>query len=388
MTKCLLFLCLIMLTFSCTSTVNTDKYLLEKTDKVLSFPVMEEVKVPQSSVIIFNENGTNYLSFQNLPKSEILIYSMDSQNLVKRLCINTEGDNSVTGGFGGYYIADMEHIFIPSMYVSTIFVIDTAGLVKQKINYVKTKDDKLLKPFMPSDESQMVFLNNNLYIPQTINLRLGDKAIKESPIKVVLDTIENTVEALPMRFPPLIDHKDFGTIGAFGAEYSCCFDGNRFIYSFNADEDLYLTTSAHDKIERKKAKSKYIDYVTVFRSTEGNFQKMIKAQCEHAIYGKFIYDKYRNVYYRFVYPECEINDYSGDYVELLRSGRKNFSILILDHDLNVIGEKLFPDFTYNPNVSFVLEDGLYISLSHIKNPSYTDDMLRFQRFELILNSKR
>lgn len=382
MIKYLLFLCLPVLAFSCTTTVDTDRYSLEGTDKVLSFPIIEEVRVPQHSVSLFNEKGKDYLSFQNLPKSEILIYSMDSQSLVKRLCINTEGDNSVVGGFGGYYIADMEHIFIPSIYVSTIFVVDTAGTVKQKINYEKTKDDQLLKPFMPSDKSQMVFMGNDLYIPQTINLRLGDKAIEKSPIKVVLDTIENTIEALPMRFPPLVSYKDFGTAGAFGADYSCCYDGNRFIYSFDADEDLYLTSSAHEKVEKKKAKSKYIDAVTVFRSNDDDFQRMIKAQCEHASYGKILYDKYRDVYYRFAYSSGAIDDYSGDYLDLFRSGRKSFSIMILDNELNIVGETSFPAYTYNSNLTFIIEDGLYISLSHIKNPDYSDDILRFQKLEL------
>lgn len=382
MIKYLLLLFLAVLTFSCTPKANWGQYSLEGTDDILSFPVIEEARIPQFSVFLFKEKGENYLSFQNLPKSEILIYSMKSQSLIKRLCLNTEGNNSVLGGFGGYYIADMEHIFIPSMYVSTIFVVDTAGVVKRKINYSKTKDGQQLKPFMPSDKSQMVFIGNDLYIPQTMNLRLGDEAIEKSPIKVVLDTIENTSKALPMRFPPLINYKDFGTVGAFGAGYSCCYDGNRFIYSFDADEDLYLTTSAHEKIEKKKAKSKYLGDVTVFRSTEGNFQKMVKAQCEHASYGKIVYDKYRDVYYRFVYPPCDASDYSGDYVELLRSGRKSFSILILDNQLNVVGETSFPSYTYNPNLSFILEDGLYISLNHIKNPDYSDDILRFQKLEL------
>lgn len=382
MIKYLLSLFLVVLTFSCSPMTNSDRYSLERTDEVLSFPVIEEVRAPQITVFLFKEKGENYLSFQNLPKSEILIYSMKSQSLVKRLCLNTEGDNSVLGGFGGYYIADMEHIYIPSMYVSKIFVVDTAGVVKRKIDYSTTKDGQQLKPFMPSDKSQIVFIGDDLYIPQTVNLRLGDKAIERSPIKVVLDTIENTSEALPMRFPPLINYKDFGTVGAFGAEYSFCYDGNRFIYSFDADEDLYLTTSAHEKVEKKKAKSKYIDHVTVFRSTEGNFQKMVRAQCEHASYGKILYDKYRDVYYRFVYPPCDTSDYFGDYVELLRSGRKRFSIMILDNKLNVVGETFFPAYTYNPNLSFILEDGLYVSLSHIKNPDYSDDTLRFQKLEL------
>ena len=382
MIKYLLFLCLVVLTLSCTRKVSTSRYSLEKTNKVLAFPVIDEVKMPQFSVFLFNENGEDYLSYQNLPKNEILIYSIDSQCLIKRLCINTEGDNSVVGGFGGYYIADMQHIFIPSMYVNTIFVVDTVGKVRRKITYEKTRDNQELKPFMLSDRSQMVFIGNNLYIPQTINLRLGDKAIAERPIKVVIDTAENIIKALPMRFPPLISCKDFGTVGAFGAEYSCCYDGNKFIYSFNADEDLYLTSIEHRSVEKKKAKSKYIENVTVFRSNEENFQKMVKAQCEHASYGKILYDKYRNVYYRFVYPPCEIDDYTGDYVELLRSGRKNFSIMILDENLNILGETFFPAYIYNSNLSFILEDGLYISLNHIKNPEYSDDILRFQKLEL------
>lgn len=369
-------------TFSCNSTVDTDKYSLEKADEVFSFPIMDEVRVPQTAVFQFDEKGKRYLSFQNLPQNDILIYSIDSQSLVKKLSVNVEGDNAVVGGFGGYYVADMEHIFIPSLYVNTISVVDTAGKVKQKIQYAKTTEGQLLKPFIPDDKSQMIFVGGDLYIPQTMNLRLGDRAVQDSPIKVVIDTVKNTAEALPMRFPPLIGHKDLGTVGAFGADYSCCYDGDSFIYSFIADEDLYVTSATHKEIVKKKAKSKYIDNVTVFRSKEEDFQKMMKAQCEHASYGKILYDKYRDVYYRFVYPPCEIDDYSDYYLDLYRSGRRSFSIMILDKELNIVGETSFPPYTYNPNLAFVLEDGLYISSSHIKNPEYSDDELRFQRLEL------
>jgi hypothetical protein len=112
------------------------------------------------------------LSYQNLPKNEILIYSIDSQCLIKRLCINTEGDNSVVGGFGGYYIADMQHIFIPSMYVNTIFVVDTVGKVRRKITYEKTRDNQELKPFMLSDRSQMVFIGNKFNLSKIVYIMI------------------------------------------------------------------------------------------------------------------------------------------------------------------------------------------------------------------------
>ena len=56
--------------------------------------------------------------------------------------------------------------------------------------------------------------------------------------------------------------------------------------------------------------------------------------------------------------------------------------MILDENLNILGETFFPAYIYNSNLSFILEDGLYISLNHIKNPEYSDDILRFQKLEL------
>lgn len=69
----------------------------------------------------------------------------------------------------------------------------------------------------------------------------------------------------------------------------------------------------------------------------------------------------------------------------MQYGRKNFSIIILDRDFNIIGETLFPDYTYNSTLMFIREDGLYISDSHYLNPDFSDDILSFQRFDLVKN---
>ncbi|WP_294616766.1 DUF4221 family protein [uncultured Bacteroides sp.] len=380
----ILFLLLILSISSCTETYN-DTLSLKRSDKEISFSLMDDVKMPFASIFPFEENGEDYISFQNFPKSEILIYSVNTGALVKKVMVETEGNNAVVSGFGGYYIMDMNHIFVPNLGVATICVMDTTATIRQRIDYSKTEQGQRLIPFIPDYKSQMTFVGDSLYVPQTLNGMLGKKTIEESPIRIVIDTTNKKVSTLPMKFPPLITNKDLGTNAAFGMGYSSCYNGHSFIYSFCSDDYLYTTGLAHNQVTKVKAHSRYIRKTEVFRSNENNFQKMIKAQCEHAAYGKIMYDKYRDVYYRFVYPTCEIDDYSGDYVELLRSGRKKNSVMILDRDLNVVGETLLPDYTYNPNLSFVLEDGLYISLNHIMNPTYTDDRLCFQRFELVKN---
>ena len=69
-------------------------------------------------------------------------------------------------------------------------------------------------------------------------------------------------------------------------------------------------------------------------------------------------------------------------IELFLYGRKNFSIIILDKDFKKIGETMFPDYTYNSNIMFIHEDGLYISDSHYLNPEFSDDELSFRLFKL------
>jgi hypothetical protein len=54
----------------------------------------------------------------------------------------------------------------------------------------------------------------------------------------------------------------------------------------------------------------------------------------------------------------------------------------LDKDFNIIGETLFPKYTYNPMIAFVHKNGLYISDSHVLNPSFDENALSFKCFTL------
>ena len=98
-------------------------------------------------------------------------------------------------------------------------------------------------------------------------------------------------------------------------------------------------------------------------------------------YRNILHDKYRKVYYRFAFPETELEE-NLNYMQILHNGKKEFSIIILDEDLNIVGETKFPSFTYVPHICFIREDGLYISASHFMREDYSDDWLRFQKFEL------
>ena len=72
-----------------------------------------------------------------------------------------------------------------------------------------------------------------------------------------------------------------------------------------------------------------------------------------------------------------------NYHKILHAGKVDFSIMILDENFNILGETRFPAFTYVPHICFINKDGLYLSTSHFKREDYSDDVLRFQRIELV-----
>lgn len=378
-----LYFLLLIVCVAC-ETKKANQYFLEVSDVVIKFPVDEDTKLPQLSIFPFEEDGIQYMSFQNDKKPEIQIYNIHTRKLVKKVLYDMQGEQGIVGGFMGYYIKDFTHIYLPSYYTPTLYMADTLGRINQKILFDKTADGRKLVPITLASSKQMVISGDVLIIPQTVNPMLRNKIMDESPISVLIDTSKHIVKDLPMKYLPLVSEKEFGTAAFMaGVAYSKCFNGSDFIYAFAYSNDIHkVSLDDHTKIIAVEAKSQYANEVKVPRAMADDFQTMIKEQCEYAAYGNIIYDKYRKVYYRIFYPNSELG-VERDYLELLRSGRKQFSIIVLNENLEVMGETLLPEYTFNPNLYLVLEDGLYLSTNNIKNLHYTDDELCFQKINLI-----
>jgi hypothetical protein len=93
-----------------------------------------------------------------------------------------------------------------------------------------------------------------------------------------------------------------------------------------------------------------------------------------------LYDKYRGVFYRFVFPKVKVEN--EEEISKLRRFPRKFVVMILDRDLNVLGETLMSENTYYPGNSFISKDGLFISISHPDNPVNKEDLMSFEVFTL------
>ena len=377
--KTIILLFNFFLLFSCKNQSESFHVQLKKTGEEIAFELDNRTKSNSRALFLYTDKeGKEYLTFQGYASNEIIFYDFESKKLAFKIKPEIDGNNGI-GMTLGYKILNMDSIFFTNGEIEEIALIDTTCKLKEKFVYDETIEKvPLRRSYSTSFYYRPIYkIENKLYAVSRCN-----RKSKINPVSFTIDLETKEIKHLPFEYPKLQTKinpaKTAGSENYFSREYN----GTHFIYSFSYEEDIYIASIDHKTITRKSIKSRYIDKLEPLNDF-GNVT--LRDLCEHAEYGNLLYDKYRNVYYRIVFPQTEvpIDLKDREYMDLLDYGRKCFSIIILDKDFSIIGETLFPDYTYNPTMAFIREDGLYISASHAFSENYSDDWLKFQRFELV-----
>ncbi|MDR2916490.1 MAG: DUF4221 domain-containing protein [Tannerella sp.] len=360
---------------------GSNKYeLKEVVGKDLSFRINDDTKFIFSSLFPYTDkSGKEYLTFLSHMKNLILFYDLQTGKYIFDVKLETEGPDGV-GIAQGYHIEDLDNIYIAST-LPGLTKVDTSGNKKQFIEYGQTNNGHYVVPNFTSSSyiyAPAIIHAGKIYITQ---LPYSGSKTSAIPVSVAIDTISQTFEELPFRFPPIIDDKELaGTV--ISIQFSREFNDKQLIYSFFMDNNIYVTDIETNEAKKIPAQSKYINDFQFLKFTDDR-EKVYKALLESSYYYNILYDKYRNIYYRFAIIGSEVTkkpEYS--FFDIYANGFIQFSVIILDKDFNIIGETLFPKYTYNPSIAFVHKDGLYISDSHILNPTFDENKLSFKCFAL------
>ena len=345
--------CILFVVFfcSCNDKKIVYPYNLQPVDSLLNFDLDSDTKVPL--MIRTCKADREYLYFQNDSRPELIIYDIYSGSVVKKNIFEIDGSNAIKGGFlNGFMMLDCDRIFVSGLADGHIYETDTTGRIKYELVSNNRQNGYNLLPCF-KDNGTMQLIDGKLYLPQSLNWQLEGNVIEKSPLLSCVDISSGEIMPLPINFPSQLAENRIvrGTPNSIVSEYKCCYTGRYFVYSFAYMDDKYI-------------------------------QRKI---CESPAYGNIIYDNENKIYYRIVYVPQEIEK-NENMLALLRSGRKQFSIMIYDEHFNIIGEHLFPSYLYNPRLCFVSNGNLYISINHVKNPDYNDDILSFQKMQLIKNN--
>ncbi|MCF0159402.1 MAG: DUF4221 family protein, partial [Bacteroidaceae bacterium] len=355
--------------------------LVETTD-TLSFPLEKGTNLFINSMQVYtDDSGKEYLAFRDgYTRPRIFVYEIDNAFApVRKITFDQEGPNGTGAVSLGFFIRSWDEIYIPNHNIPEISVVDSSGTKKRTYQLAESSSEKIVcttsliqRPF--------IICNGKLFAEQKKNV-FNKENFMTSPVSIIVDLDNGTFTPSPFTYQT---HHSLPSEKITKSSYNnfcaSCYNEERseIVYAFWLDEHLYKYDIETQKVTKKKVSSRYIpddeslDPAKRLDSQENDFKEM----CEIPFYKFIYYDKYRKVYYRFALPATTCED-NVAFVDFFQAGRNTSSIMVLDEDLNILGETLLPENRFNTTMLFINKDGLWISCNHYLNPGYDEENLQF-----------
>lgn len=378
LTACFLGISLLFFS-SCNENVGdsvTTSKVLQNAENKLRIPLDDQTG-NYSFGLGYLDGESPYLFNIQTPRNEIQVYDMNRKELAKILKFDVEGNEGV-GTVFGFHVESADSIFLFTTHPGSMYMTDIHQSYLSKITFTSPEgysDPQFSSSFF---NSYPIIRGNKMLAKVLVPGNIKDteeKALSNQFLSVELDMNSGDTEFTSHKYP-----EGYLSDGLRIPYYSMAASPDKVVYSFLADHNLYAASSAGDQLDAFPAKSQFFPqtFPTLSRTAERN--EYLQYMFTTPRYGSLLYDPYREVFYRFCFPEIEIE--SEEELEQLRGFAKDFSIMVLDSDLKVLGETRFKGYNYVTENVFVAKEGLYMSVNHPDNLDNEEDFLSFVLYEL------
>ena len=350
-------------------------------EKQLVFPLDEQTYYLSKSMFQFEENGKEYLHFENTQKSlyDIVIFDIENRQIAKQIPLHKTGPNGLPAVFGSRPSPGAQYILVAQNNISRISSINDKGEVIRNYNF-QTPESQFTSLHLGSYYNTPGFVKDSCLFLK-IGIPKPDMKREDWPkthMFASLDLRTGKVKWVPIFYPPIFKEEYENIDGGYGFSYDYNYKENRLICGFFGYDSLMVTDDLKH-IRWYNAKSRYLKSM---RPKLGNAMAGINSIiefCETPKYWHIMYDKYRNVYYRFAEMPYKLAPNESPYDE---PKGKEFSVIVLNKDFEIIGETRFPGKKYFYKMSFVGKEGLYISENNLENPQFDENKLVFTCFKI------
>jgi hypothetical protein len=357
---------------SCSS-VNNDKenQEAELVYDSISIPI-NELCYSSYTNFSFNEELNIYAGY-NSKTHAIDIYDIESGTFTKHLNIKSEGPDAILGALNGLSLHNKDSIFAYTM--AGLFIIDFNG---QLIDYYRIFDYIGQGSGLPTINENFrlnYFSNTGDIFFQMLHPTNNLEANLESSVVSKFNIRQKEFVKLPITFSSkYIDNK--GRVGFLRWMNFESAKGDSIFFNAQFDDELLIFNLRTGDLSRKALNGNDIC------KPLNNFNDQ-KAWVDHSVENdhrfSILYDKWRDVYYRFVWEGVPVKISDKHYNSMLD---KTLSLEVYDKNFKFLKKFNLPENQYNINCWFVAPKGLYISPSHPQSKKMVENILKFDIIKL------
>lgn len=379
------FVSLVILSCSEERTANEAK--LVESEKQIRIDIDDNTNIYTGTLLYHVDKATGHKYIvihndRNNFRHSINFYNIQTSELEISVPIYLDGRNEMYDT-EGIAVLSLDSIIVANKNTLKYFLIDRDGNVTKVIDHGTDENGMVVlsSPIETFINKPLVIIDGKIFCMQFIPLTrwIDDRAygnnfeFKDCAICAALDTATCALTYLPASYPKLYEKDN----NVHGENCSRVYGNEKFIYGFLENDSIYVTDKSHDKLTAFYAGSRYEKNITD-KGYPRNYDmnQAVLWGFKRPRYGNMVYDPHNNVYYRFVHFAS--NEIKEDEPSEISFCRKEFSIIILDAEFNIIGETRFPSGRYAPMLFFVNEEGLWLSENNYERTDMSEDLLVFR----------
>lgn len=307
---------------------------------------INDLKIEEGTLIFskYVQDNSEYIYTFDYDNNELLIYSIDNQNLFKKVKLK----NMIEG----CYIHSMDSIFFTKYEENNIYLMNSKGSIYDTISLNFENDYNLKCVSYSSPVSPLYFVNNSFIFNITFNI--PPPSFYNYPTIGLLNQSVNNIVHIGYYPEEMQEGKNWMS---FESQY-CVDNESNIIVSFPVSHKISVYNS--DGVLRNKVSlpSKYFE--EPFKALDINNisrKKSLKYEITRQRYNAIKFDPYRNLYYRVFVHDQKFDNEDGTVNE---HNSNPWSLQIIDKNFTLIDEILFKPKTYYFRHLLILKDGLLL----------------------------
>ncbi|MFN3761496.1 MAG: DUF4221 family protein [Algoriphagus aquaeductus] len=363
---------------ACNGGKNSDPFRAYKHGK-LEIKLSETFAPSSHKLQYIDSDSGEYLATVNKSLKKIELLSFSSLSSVHQIHLPLDGPNKI-GSENGFRIVNPDCVIIATI-PPAIKIMDFQGNLKKTI---PIRDPENRVNFLTSDNRlPFLFGDNSIYGAQPFfknmyEMSKEDIQTSKHIYRVQLENNEEKIEWLPANHP-----NDIWDKGRKSMELTWASLGDSIIVSPTSDHRLWVVSKKRGELlSHMEVKSRWVNNFPILDQLPYGDTGMIKA-LNNDRYELLLADPYRNVYYRFFFRGFDLEEFEDVSVRDLFGDRPKIGVMVINQNLEILGEHLFENFQIEPWNYFVGKKGLYVSTNNPNRDDFDENFLRYDiiRFE-------